>query len=58
MNGKSLRGINGVLEHLISAPTQNMDSANETVQQAKTPFPSAPIPRRATANGCSAVQGA
>ena len=58
MNGKLLRGIDGVLGNLISSPTQNMDNANETVQQAKTPFPSAPVARRATASCCSAVQGA
>lgn len=58
MNGRSFRGIDGVLGNLISSPTQSMDSANETVQQAKTRVPSAPVARRATANGCSAVQGA
>lgn len=58
MNGKSLRGIDGVLGNLISSPIQNMADAHKTTQQTKPRVPSIPVVQRATANGCSAPQGA
>jgi len=58
MNGKSLRGIDGVLGDLLSPPPRNVDGANETSQQTEPPFPSAPVSRRVTVSDSSCLRGA
>ena len=58
MSGKSLRGIDGVLGHLISSPNQDTAEVPKNAQQAKASSPSIAVVQRATANGYSAVQGA